>query len=186
MLVERDLIMAARRHYGENMIGAYNSYALGFEADLIMTSRSGYATEFEAKISLSDFRADAKKTRKHLQLQTGRTQPLYGSSAEQPIKHYWYVVPDSLVAKVQPELPEYAGLLSVSEKTIEHRNPFSDRVFTETVIRTCVERTAPALSCRKVTDREIRALLLSMYYKAWRNATIAWEASRKEQQGGPS
>lgn len=186
MLVERDLIMAARRHYGANMIGACNTYALGFESDLIMVSECGYATEFEAKISVADFRADAKKARKHRQLQTGRTQPLYGPSSEQPIKHFWYVVPDSLVAKVQPELPEYAGLLSVSEKTIEHRFPFSDRVFTETVIRSRIERHAPALSCRKVTDKETHALVRCMYYKAWRNATIAWKARRQAPPGGPA
>ncbi|MCK5611374.1 hypothetical protein KAR91_56410 [Candidatus Pacearchaeota archaeon] len=42
-------------------------YQLG-EADLLIVRRSGYAEEFEIKISTSDLRADLKKQRKHQQM----------------------------------------------------------------------------------------------------------------------
>lgn len=60
--------------------------------------------EVEIKISMSDFRANHKKP--HMQgLALGVDSPGLPSI-------YYFLVPEALVSKVEPELPVYAGLLT--------------------------------------------------------------------------
>lgn len=65
--------------------------------------------EIEVKRTMSDFRANNKKT--HLQgFKSGTTSPGLPSI-------YYFLVPPQLVEKVLPELPDYAGLLGCSLST---------------------------------------------------------------------
>ena len=86
-------------------------YALG-EMDMFMLRRSGYAEEFEIKISTSDFRHDSNKVRKFRCL----TNTFKGKP------EYKYIMPNKFSYVVGPlvkyegiEIPEFAGLFTVNQ-----------------------------------------------------------------------
>jgi hypothetical protein len=72
-----------------------------WEADLIEISRSNYITEYEIKISHSDFLRDLKKKR-HIFYRDN-----YGGGAVK----FWYCCPEGIISV--DETPGYAGLLYV-------------------------------------------------------------------------
>lgn len=81
------------------------SYVFHGECDVLSLLKSGYISEYEVKISRSDFKAEKKKTHKWL---------LFDSRHERNIPNYFsYVCPDGLI-KVD-ELPDYAGLIYAYE-----------------------------------------------------------------------
>jgi hypothetical protein len=72
--------------------------------DFMLLTDSGRIWECEIKISLSDWRADLKKTKSYTQ-------------GWAPARFY-YAVPESLVARGIPEwVPAYAGLLTLCSTT---------------------------------------------------------------------
>lgn len=76
------------------------------EADLIVLSKTGYLTEVEVKVSLSDWKADLEK-RKWLRkkFQNGL------------VKRFFYAAPEALAARhAELALPSMAGVISVSER----------------------------------------------------------------------
>ena len=76
-----------------------------WESDVLKITKSGYAYEFEIKISRPDFKNDFKhKKKKHLLLE------LKENKAKMP-NYFYYVVPEGLVT--EDEVPEYAGLIYV-------------------------------------------------------------------------
>lgn len=76
-----------------------------WESDLLMISESGYITEVEVKISLSDWKADAKKNKF---IGTQR------QTFDKYIKSFYYAVPAELVLKA-PEIPAFAGILAYKD-----------------------------------------------------------------------
>ena len=74
-----------------------------WESDMFIVKNNGYIYEIEIKISVSDFKADLKKTKKHQSLQSGNFIP----------NKFFYCIPEAI--KDQVTLPKYAGLLTVSE-----------------------------------------------------------------------
>lgn len=92
-------------------------YRLG-EMDIFLLRRSGYAEEFEIKITTSDYRADIKKYRKHGELArvycSGRAHPKFKIP-----NRFSYVISDA-VSISGIELPVYAGLYAV--------HPITDRL----------------------------------------------------------
>lgn len=88
----------------------HNLYVFGWESDYLAKTAAGYWYEVEIKISLADFKADFKKTQKHNAL---RNRGWVGREA---VPNYFsYCVPKPLMDKVRPLLPDYAGLIGVSE-----------------------------------------------------------------------
>lgn len=78
------------------------------EADVLSMLKSGYIVEFEVKISRSDFRADAKKTKwKFYDLRMERHIPNY----------FYYVCPKDLIDK--SEIQDYAGLIYIDQDNIQ-------------------------------------------------------------------
>lgn len=81
-----------------------NFHFMWHEADLVYLTKSGYSTEFEIKISRSDFFNDKNKTCGNLTkaefLQEGKST-----------NYFYYVVPKGLVRL--EEVPEYAGLIEI-------------------------------------------------------------------------
>ena len=82
------------------------------ECDVLVVMKSGFWHEFEIKLSLADFRADRRKSRKHLVLNGGR-----GEEMEEPLlarylgpNRFWYAVPEEIAHQVANELPQWAGL----------------------------------------------------------------------------
>lgn len=92
-----------------------------YECDLFIVTKSLYSVEYEIKITVQDFRADARKRRKHQRLR-GRTGWL-------PTR-FFYVVPKGLIDP--SEVPEYAGLIySLSSKGRLHVEKEAMRLHTE-------------------------------------------------------
>lgn len=111
---------------------------LPWEADLISLTKAGLVHEYEVKISLSDFKADARKTRKHFLLQNGR-----GPS------YFWYA---TYGFDIEP--PAYAGWLRVYEKEHLPGNYFAE-----------VKKSAPRLHTNKLPERRMAQVLRSL---SWR------------------
>ncbi len=80
------------------------------EADILLVRRSGYAEEFEIKLTKPDFRADAKKITKH----TWYSQVFQDDNPLRcfGINRFSYVLPDSLGITAD-DVPDYAGLYHV-------------------------------------------------------------------------
>lgn len=71
----------------------------GGRADIVSLSAAGYLTEFEVKTSLADFKADRAKAK------WAKHRP--------HVSRFFYVVPGSLIPKVQPLLLPGQGLIDV-------------------------------------------------------------------------
>lgn len=78
-----------------------NAFVFKWESDYFIQKNTGYAYEFEVKISRSDFFADKQKVDKHLVL----------NMAEHEFRpnRFFYVVPKGLITV--NEVPKYAGLM---------------------------------------------------------------------------
>ena len=71
---------------------------LNHEADLLIITKSDKLYEVEIKISLSDLKADKKKTHGH---------------SSNKIKYLYYAIPKYLLEKSVEHIPEYGGILTV-------------------------------------------------------------------------
>ncbi len=75
------------------------------ECDVLKLTPSGYATEYEIKVSKSDFKADLKKKHNH----DGKF-----------IKQLYYAVPFELLDFAKQHLPENAGLVYVKNNKVKY------------------------------------------------------------------
>lgn len=95
------------------------------ETDFLIINNNGYVYDFEIKVSISDFKADFKKTHKHNILQNGYFQVPYEYSGKYEVNkpiytndrpnRFYYCIPETLQSKIELLLPEYAGLIIVTE-----------------------------------------------------------------------
>ena len=126
-----------------------NLYVFGWESDMLIKTRSGYWYEVECKISFADFKNDfTHKWKKHELLKTGgeHRRPNY----------FYYCVPWYLSGKVLPLLPDYAGLIVLTE---DGKLKEVKRVY-------CLHR-------HKYTNEELK--LCDKFYYAYRNWKLAME-----------
>ena len=77
------------------------SFPIQYECDVLSIKKSGYITEFEVKISRSDFLADKKKNKWYLY-----ADPVYNRYKP---NYFNYVCPDGLIQA--DEIPPFAGLI---------------------------------------------------------------------------
>jgi hypothetical protein len=84
-------------------------YLLAWECDVLSLNKTGYLSEFEVKVSRSDFLAEKKKVRKW--------QLLIERNEWACPNYFWYVCPEGLISET--EVPEYAGLIYVSTEGLE-------------------------------------------------------------------
>lgn len=126
-----------------------NLYVFGWESDMLIMTRSGFWYEVECKISLADFKNDFKhKRQKHDLLKTG---------GEHRCPNYFcYCVPWYLGEKVLPLLPDYAGLIVLTENG-----------------RLNEVNRAPCLHKQKYTNEELK--LCDKFYYAYRNWKLNME-----------
>jgi hypothetical protein len=106
-LTEREIqyrLWYYRACISSNLFVVPNASIWYWEADLIHVTPSGFATEWEIKLSRSDYRADFKKQFKH-QILSGEHQPDCGP------KYFYYACPAGLIRP--NELPKYAGLFYI-------------------------------------------------------------------------
>ncbi len=78
---------------------------LGYEADLLVISKSGYASEIEIKISVADFKKDLQKEK--------FTYPPRRDKWLNRIKQFYYAFPAELKDKILPLVPDFAGVITV-------------------------------------------------------------------------
>lgn len=124
----KEVYRALRRTYENGSNIEYfieNLYVFNWESDILIKTKYGYWTEFEVKVSMSDFQVDKKK-HKH--------QELISFDCLRP-NYFAYAAPEDLAAKILNKIPYYAGLLSVSKggfvtilkkPPLLHRNKYSD------------------------------------------------------------
>ncbi|MBQ6286242.1 MAG: hypothetical protein IJK73_01115 [Bacteroidales bacterium] len=127
-----------------------NLFVFAWESDWLAKTKAGYWYEVEIKISVSDFKNDFKKRKKHEILRTGRCADYWGRLHDEPRPNYFsYCVPEHLVEKVEPLVPEYAGLIGVSEygHLVWHKAP-------------------PKLHAGKISDEQLN--LVEKFYYNWK------------------
>ena len=128
---------AARRNY--LAIPNVSWGFLSYEADLLVISKSKYATEVEVKISMSDWKADFLKY-KHR-----RPDPR--------IKYQYYAAPMELAERyVELELPEGWGVVGV-----EDSGPTQ-------ILKPAIARPNP----KKITDKELLILARLCCFRVWK------------------
>lgn len=121
-----------------------NLYVFDWESDMLIKPRSGYWYEVECKISFADFKNDFKnKRQKHELLKTG-------DEKHRRPNYFYYCVPWYLSEKVLPLLPDYAGLIVLTENG-----------------RLNEVNRAPCLHKQKYTNEELK--LCDKFYYAYRN-----------------
>lgn len=95
-----ELALAYRYKWRQNLIVPNVYYGLHFphELDLMVVTPSGWATEIEIKVSISDLKADQKKSHGH---------------RSNRIKYLYFAVPEALQVPALELIPERAGLFIV-------------------------------------------------------------------------
>ena len=82
-------------------------------ANLVVLSKSNYATVVEIKVSKSDLRNDLKK--KHInQISNPNRFDFYYSK----IKYFYYAVPSILVEEAINQIPNFAGIIDLDSMDV--------------------------------------------------------------------
>ena len=139
-----------------------NTYIGHYEADLIEITKSGYAYEYEVKLSRSDFKADAKK--KWVSALHKTTINVKAELLEQGkrVNYFYYVVPRDMISV--EEIPDYAGLIYVNVSDYVKRNGDPNISFS-------MIRGATRLTKEKLGDKILNKSFMSTYYKFHRLRT---------------
>ena len=118
------------------------------ECDVLAIWDSGFATDYEIKVSRSDFKADFKKA-KHRKMERNQV-----AGANQ----FYFVVPADLVTK--EEVPDYAGLIYVSEGR-------------QGILHLTTIKRAPKRHKQKVSEKVVRRMARSICFKFFSDNTPA-------------
>ncbi len=153
-----DIELALAYHYNwrQNLIVPNIYYGLGFpyELDVMVVTPSGWATEIEIKVSVSDLKADQKKTHGH---------------RSNKIKYLYFAVPESLQDAALALIPERAGLFIVRPnlQLFNHRK-------TEIVKTPITNKTA-----RKITAAERVKLNELATMRIWSLKKLLYQLQRQ-------
>lgn len=118
--IEASIVMYLYEKQHTPITTHFTGYGLS-ECDVISVSKSNYIYEYEVKISRSDFKADFKKEKHKLMTERRSTQERIIKENNQMISDVWYLTPNYYYFVVPyglvsiDEVPEYAGLIYVSE-----------------------------------------------------------------------
>jgi hypothetical protein len=102
------------------------------ECDLLVVNKSGYATEFEIKVSKSDLKKDAKKAHKHV---------------SKLIKYLYFAIPEKLEGCIDM-IPQHAGIILIKY----HKDLISEGFYMHEI------RHAEATWAQKWTDSDMNNL----------------------------
>jgi hypothetical protein len=149
-MTEKDIQLALYRHLlGEHRKCIIPNIWTGVgEADLIALTQSNYLHEFEIKISRADFRNDFKHKRVKHDILSGSDRYKGGYRRLIPTAYFYYAVPENLISV--EEVPEYAGLIYVSEKH-----------------HCLIIKSAPKISNEKVTLEQENRIMRGCCYRMW-------------------
>lgn len=114
------------------------------ECDLLIISKSGYATEVEIKISKQDLIADAKKRHHH---------------QSDKIKFLYFALPEKLESFIN-YIPKQAGIIIVEEKEIWRIDGYRKGV-------KILRKPQCNKTCRQLSDIEIAKVLRLGTMRIW-------------------
>lgn len=139
-----------------------NTFFDAFEADILEITKAGYATEYEVKISRSDFFNDAKKKRDFYKGRAVSMNKFDILKNGERVNYFYYLVPKGLISP--EEVPEFAGLTYVEISEVgyysrEKGHYTKPKLFTNTV------KAAPKLSKDKFPVDRMMKCLESTYYR---------------------
>lgn len=86
------------------------SFIVGFESDLVVLTKSGYASGVEIKVTKSDLKNDLKK--KHIK---SIDNPKMFERYFGTLKHFYYAVPTKLKEAALEQIPSFSGLITVEK-----------------------------------------------------------------------
>lgn len=121
--LEMEIVIADYFNWRQNIIAPNISWGAGLhECDLLVITKSGYATEIEIKVSKADLKKDLQKSHNH-----GMAAPKYFvehlSEHEQKeifsdkIKYLYFAMPEKICnVETINIIPEKAGIIIVKEK----------------------------------------------------------------------
>lgn len=120
-----------------------------YEADCATVTKADFVHEWEIKLTVADFKADFKnKPHKHRVFAERAIAPL---TSNQP-NYFWFVIPHTIVDQIEPLVPEYAGLLVVTDRIHFHHSVLVHR------------KEAPRLHECKMQRRDEEYMMRSMSY----------------------
>lgn len=125
-----------------NKIQLSNIYLFKWESDVFNLSKSDIVTEYEIKVSRSDFFADFNKTEKHKVLEDAHLKGILNNDMPQ---YFYYATPKGLLSV--DEIPDYAGL-------VEFNGSYFDK-----------KKEAPKLHSIKFQPEFWEVLAMKLYYK---------------------
>lgn len=123
-----------------------NVYCWGWESDLLFISKDWHTTEYEIKMSRSDYKADFGKD-KHKPARTGYLGQTLASLHQRGPNYFYYVAPIGLLAGLT--IPDYAGLIEVEGDDVHgivsvtkkaprlHREPLKDHYRMPVILKGC-------------------------------------------------
>lgn len=126
----------------------------GGRCDFVLITAAGYLTEFEVKVSLSDWNADREKAK--------------WLRARPHVSRFYYAVPETLESKIPAWLPPHAGVLVVRAAP--------SRDYVREV------RPARRLRAQKLPDGWIQSIYTNSYYKYWHLKLLTMRARRPAQE----
>lgn len=133
-----------------------NTYIGPWECDVLEITKSGYAYEYEVKVSRADFRADKLK-QKH-----GKSKYDVLLSGKR-VNYFSYVCPKGLISP--DEVPEWAGLIYADTYTARILSPMEPDVveYEKVIFRTVKSPTQ--LSKEKITPETQARINECIYYR---------------------
>lgn len=90
-----------------------NYSGIGFEADVLMITKSGMAYEYEVKTSRGDFKKDFTKLAKHKIYSSDRPYLVRARNYPKKPNHFYYACKEGLISV--SEIPSYAGLVYITK-----------------------------------------------------------------------
>lgn len=142
-----------------------------WEMDMMSVTKAGFVHEYEIKLSLQDFKADAKKTRGEFTTFNHETKvwdKKPGVSKHQQLAladpngpaRFFFVTPEDMV--IGADVPEWAGLIHVYQS--EHR--YSDKL-SKWSMGFKIIKEAPKLHGQKFGDADRMRLGEMFYWRFW-------------------
>lgn len=138
-----------------------------YEADILEITKSGYAYEYEVKISRSDFKADAKKSSGWIEPKEANFEKkvLYKHDLLKEgsrVSRFFFIVPKGLVSP--EDVPDFAGLIYADAVDCGFYSREKGHYTKKRVLFTIVKE-APRLSKEKFSQSSLIKCLESTYYR---------------------
>lgn len=170
-MIIKDFIRKSLYKRKQNRI-FHNLYIGSWEADILEITTSRYSYEYEVKISKSDFKNDAlksKRSRSFFDITTKQIKQLPDILKHDVLKqgkrtnYFYFVVPDGLIKA--EDVPEWAGLIYYIRYI--NYDMFGQVVRVVSDFKTI--KKASILHHNKVSDKAMMNYYESIYFKNYKN-----------------